>query len=203
VPRVTGWAVLAAATVAAVAGCVTGAEPPAQVRTQASHVSLMISNTMGTRQLTEADLIEIVESNGGGYVTAITRSGRAGMSERTVVHAVLGTSIVTAAGGVPGLGRPLGGAVTVLCYRFTVGYVPYQVGQAQEPCPQPRPGAAGGFAAAATAQASQVFSADNAIFKLPRAALAQVQATPASLSQARQSLGLCPVPEMLRHCHRA
>ena len=190
VPRVTRWAVLAAATVAAVAGCVTGAEPPAQVRTQASHVSLMISNAMGTRQLTEADLIEIVESNGGGYVTAITRSGRAGMSERTVVHAVLGTSIVTAAGSVPGLGRPLGGAVTVLCYRFTVGYVPYQVWQAQEPCPRSRPGAAGGFADAATAQASQVFSADNVIFKLPRAALAQVQAAPTSLSRARQLLGL-------------
>ena len=135
-PRVTGWAVLAAASVATLAGCMTDAEPSAQVRTQASHVSLMISNAMGTRQLTEADLIEIVESNGGGYVTAITRSGRAGMSERTVVHAVLGTSIVTAAGSIPGLGRPLGGTVTVLCYRFTVGYVPYQVWQAQEPCPQ-------------------------------------------------------------------
>lgn len=190
VSRVTGWAVLAVATVAAVAGCMTDAEPAAQVRTQASNVSLMISNAMGMRQLTEADLIEIVESNGGGYVTAITRSGQAGLSERTVVHAVLGTSIVTAAGSVPGLGRPLGGAVTVLCYRFTVGYVPYQVWQAQEPCRQSRPDLAGGFADTATAQASQVFSADNAVFKLPRAALAQVRTAPASLSRARRLLGL-------------
>jgi hypothetical protein len=108
VPQVTGWAVLAAAAVTAVTGCVSTAESPSQVRKQASQVSLMISSAMGTGPLTEAGLIQIVESNGGGYVTAITRSGRAGTgSERTVVHAVLGTSIVSAAddpqdGGLPG-----------------------------------------------------------------------------------------------------
>jgi hypothetical protein len=191
VPRVTGWAVLAAVTVTAVAGCMTGAEPPAHVRHQAGQVSLMISNAMGTGQLTEAGLIQIVESAGGGYVTAITRSGRAGTAnQRTLIHAVLGTSIVAAAGPDDGLGKPVGGTLTVLCYRFTVGYYPYQVRQAQEPCPRPRPGAAGGFAATATAQAGQVWSAQNALYRLPPAARAQVSIAPVSLSRAAHLLGL-------------
>jgi hypothetical protein len=173
---------------AAVPGCMTDAEPPSQVRKQAAQVSLMISSAMGTGRLTEASLIQIVESNGGGYVTAITRSGRAGTaSERTIVHAVLGTSIVSAAGG---LGKGIIGTPAVLCYRFTVGHYSYQVWQAQEPCPRSPPGASGGFVATATAEASQVQSATGAIFKLPRAALAQIQAAPVSLSQAVRLLGL-------------
>jgi hypothetical protein len=187
--RVTGWAVLAAAAVTAMAGCMTDAETPAQVHKQASMVSLMIGNEMGTGQLTEADLIQIVEGNGGGYVTAITRSGRAGTaSERTIVHAVLGTSNVSGSGSPGGLGKPVTAIPAVLCYRFTIGHYPYQVWQAGEPCP--RPGAAGGFAATATAEASRIWSAQNAVAKLPRAALAQVRAAPVSLSQARRVLGL-------------
>ena len=46
-PRVTGWAVLAAAVAVAAAGCMTNAELPSQVRKQAGHVSLMISGAMG------------------------------------------------------------------------------------------------------------------------------------------------------------
>ncbi len=153
-------------------------------------VSLMISNAMGTSQITEADLIQIVESDGGGYVTMITRSGRAGTAgERTIVHAVLGTNAVSAAG-PGGLGKPGVATSAVLCYRFTVGYYPYQVWQAQQACPQPRSGTAGGFAATALAQASQVYSAQTAIANLPRAALGQVRAAPMSLSQAQRLLGL-------------
>ena len=188
VARVTGWAVLAVMA-AAVPGCMTNAEPPSQVRKQAGQVSLMISSAMGTGRLTEAGLIQIVESNGGGYVTAITRSGRAGTaSERTIVHAVLGTSIVSAAG-ASGLGKGINTTPAVLCYRFTVGYYPYQVWQAQEPCPRSPP-AGGGFAATATAEASHIQSAARAIFNLPRAALAQIQAAPVSLPQALHLLGL-------------
>jgi hypothetical protein len=165
------------------------AETPAQVRKQAGAVSLMISSAMGTGQLTEAGLIQIVEGDGGGYVTAITRSGRAlTASERTTVHAVLGTSIASGAGTTDGLGKPVAGTPAVLCYRFTVGYYPYQVWQANEPCP--RPGATGGFAATATAEAGRVWSAQNAIARLPRPALAQIRAAPVSLSQAQHLLGL-------------
>jgi hypothetical protein len=191
--RVTGWAVLAAVAVTVLPGCVTSvnAETPAQVRKQAGMVSLMISNAMGAGQLTEADLMWIVEGNGGGYVTAITRTGRAGTpSERTVVHAVLGTSIVSGNGSPDGLGKPVAETPAVLCYRFTVGYYSYQIWRAQEPCPRPGPGAAGGFAATATAQAGRVWSAQNALAKLPRQTLAQVRAAPASPSQARRQLGL-------------
>jgi hypothetical protein len=185
VPQVTGWAVLAAATVTAVTGCASSVESPAQVRKQASQVSLMISSAMGTDPLTEAGLIQIVESDGGGYVTAITRSGRAGTAtERTVVHAVLGTSIVSATGSSGGPERPVDGTPAVLCYRFTVGYYQYQVGQAQQPCPP------SGSAGAATAQASRVQSASNAIARLPPAARASVVTAPASLSQAAHLLGL-------------
>jgi hypothetical protein len=189
--RVLGWPVLAAAVVIAIPGCMTdvSAETPAQVRAQAGMVSLMIGNAMGTGQLTEAGLIQIVEGNGGGYVTAITRAGQARTaSERTTVHAVLGITIVSGHGSYEGIGKLVKGIPAVLCYRFTAGYYPYQVWRAQEPCP--RPGAAGGFAATATAEASRAWSAQNAIAKLPRAALAQVRAAPVSLAQARHLLGL-------------
>jgi hypothetical protein len=190
-PRLIGWAALATATVTALSGCMTDAsvESAAQVRKQAGMVSLLIGNAMGAGRLTEAGLIQIVEGSGGGYVTAITRSGRAA-SERTVVHAVLGTNIVSGAAPGYGLGKPFAGVPAVLCYRFTVGYYSYQVWQAQEQCPRPRAGAAGDFTATAMAQASRVWSAGNAIFKLPRAALGQVRAAPVSLSQARALLGL-------------
>jgi hypothetical protein len=191
--RVTGWMVLAAAVVIAMPGCMTDpqAETPAQVRKQASMVSLMIGDAMGTGQLTEADLIQIVESNGGGYVTAITRSGRARTaSERTTVHAVLGTSIASGNGSPDGPGKPVAETPAVLCYRFTVGYYPYQVWQADEACPRPRPGATGGFAATATAEAGRVLSAQNALVRLPRPALAQIRAAPLSLSQVQHVLGL-------------
>jgi hypothetical protein len=167
----------------------SSAETPAQVRKQAGLVSLMIGSAMGTGQLTEADLIQIVESDGGGYVTAITRAGRARTaSERTIVHAVLGTSVTSGNGSADGLGKPVAETPAVLCYRFTAGYYPYQVWQSGEPCP--RPGATGGFAATATAEASRVGSARNAIAKLPQAALAQVRAAPVSLAQAQHVLGL-------------
>ncbi len=65
----------------------------------------------------------------------------------------------------------------MLCYRFTVRYYSYQVWQAQEACPRPQPAAGGSFAATATAGASRVWSAQNAIVKLPRTA--QVLAEPA------------------------
>jgi hypothetical protein len=78
----------------------------------------------------------------------------------------------------------------VLCYRFTVGYYPYQVWQANEPCPRPRPGATGGFAATATAEASRTWSAQNAMARLPRPALTEIRAAPVSLSQAQHLLGL-------------
>jgi len=198
--RLTGWAVLAAAAVIAMPGCMTdiNAETPAQVRKQADMVSLMIGGAMGTGQLTEAGLIWIVEGNGGGYVTAITRSGRARTaSERTIVHAVLGTSTVSANDTPGGLGKPVDETPAVLCYRFTVGYYPYQVWQADEPCPRPRPGAAGGLAATATAEASRRWSAQNAIVKLPRPALTQISSAPVSLSQAQHLLGLD------RHARRA
>jgi hypothetical protein len=189
--RITGWAVLAAAMVTAISGCMTDAEPPAQVRKQAGMVSLMIGNAMGGGQLTEAGLIQIVESSGGGYVTAITRAGQAGTAtERTTVHAVLGTSIVSGNSSYAGIGKAVRGTPAVLCYRFTVGYYPYQVWRASEPCPRPPPGTAGGFAAAATAEAGRIWAAQSAIAKLPRAALAQVRAVPASVSQARRMLGL-------------
>ena len=68
---------------------------------------------------------------------------------------------------------------SVLCCRFTVGYYSYQVWQAQELCPRPQPAAAGSFAATATTEASRVWSAQNAIVKLPRTAPAQVLAAPA------------------------
>ncbi len=87
-----------------------------------------------------------------------------------------------------GLGKPVNVTPAVLCYRFTVGYYPEQVWQAQEPCP--RPATAGGFAATATAEASRVQSAENAIFKLPQAALAQIKVAPTSRSQAAHLLGL-------------
>jgi hypothetical protein len=47
--RLTGWAVLAAAAVIAMPGCMTdiNAETPAQVRKQADMVSLMIGGAMG------------------------------------------------------------------------------------------------------------------------------------------------------------
>jgi hypothetical protein len=89
-----------------------------------------------------------------------------------------------------GLGKPVAEIPAVLCYRFTVGYYSYQVWQADEQCPRSRPGAAGGFAATATSEASRIWSAQNAIFKLPRSALAQVLAAPGSLAQARHLLGL-------------
>lgn len=41
VSQVTGWAVLAAAAVTAVTGCVSTTESPSQVRKQASQVSLL------------------------------------------------------------------------------------------------------------------------------------------------------------------
>jgi hypothetical protein len=189
--RVMGWAVAAVAVVIAMSGCLTDpqAETPAQVRKQAGMVSLMISSAMGTGQLTEADLIQIVEGNGGGYVAAITRSGRAGTaSARTTVHAVLGTNDVSGNGSPDGLGQPVADTPAVLCYRFTVGYYPYQVWQADEACP--RPGAAGGLAATATAEAHRVWSAQNAIVKLPQPALTQIRAVPVSLSQAQHLLGL-------------
>ena len=195
-PRVAGWAATAAATVAGVAGCMvtpTG-ESPGEVQQQASMVSLMIGSSMGMSQLTEAGLIQIVEGSGGGYVTAISRSGRVGTAgERTTVHAVLGTSIMVRKGPIDEMG-PVDGAV--LCYRFTVGYYPYQVWQAQESCPRSRPSVPGGFATAATAEDSRVQAAEYAISGLPRPALAQIQAAPASLSQAAHLLGLD------RHAHR-
>lgn len=189
--RVAGQAVLAGAA-AAVPGCVTDAGLAAPVAQQAHMVSLMLGSAMGTGPLTEAGLIYIVETNGGGYVTAIARSGRAGTaSERTTVYAVLGTSTVEPGGTAVGVGSPVTGArIAVLCYRFTVGYYPYQVWQAQQPCPQPRPGTPGGYAEVARAQASQVYSAQSALAELPRPALARVRTAPVSLSQARHLLGL-------------
>jgi hypothetical protein len=184
------WAVLAAA-IGVVPGCMNTAESPSQVRSQAGQVALMIGSQMGASRLTEASLIQIVESNGGGYVTAITRSGRAGTaSERTVVHAVLGTSIVAGGGGSGGLGKPVGGTPAIRCYRFTVGYYPYQVRQAQEPCNPPAQASAGGFAAMATTAASRVWSAQNSISKLPPPAQAAINTAPVSRSQAARVLGL-------------
>lgn len=88
---------------------------------------------------------------------------------------------------------PVSGAV--LCYRFTVGYYSYQVWQTQEPCPRSQPSVPGGFATTATAEDSRVQAAENAISELPPPALAQIQAAPASLSQAAHLLDLD------RHAH--
>jgi hypothetical protein len=41
---------------------------PGDVQKQASMISLMLGNSMGMGQLTEAGLIQIVEGSGGGYV---------------------------------------------------------------------------------------------------------------------------------------
>lgn len=189
VPWLTGWAVLA---VAGVSGCmITGSgESSAQVHKQASLVSTVIGNSMGMGRITEAGLIQIVESDGGGYVTAITRSGQAGTpGERTTVHAVLWTSTLVQKGPIDEMG-PVSDTAAVLCYRFTVGYYPYQVWQAQEPCPPSRPAAPGGFATTAAAEASRIQAAEDAIAELPEAARARVRAAPGSLSQAARLLGL-------------
>lgn len=184
------WAVLAAA-IGALPGCMTSAESPSQVRNQAGRAALMISSQMGASRLTEASLIQIIEGSGGGYVTTIIRSGRAGTaSERTIVHAVLGTSIVAGGGGSSGLGKPVDGTPSIRCYRFTVGYYAYQVWQAQEPCPRPGHASAGGFAAMAAAEASRVRSAQDALSKLPPSAQAAINTAPVSPSQAAHVLGL-------------
>lgn len=102
--------------------------------TRAGYVQTMLSNEMAMRPLDEGGLDQVVQGYGGGYVLSVSASGTMYTgTEQHTADVVLGVTPVQ--DHMQGEGYT--GAAAVQCYRYSIGYYPYQVGYVPIACPAP------------------------------------------------------------------